>query len=288
MYAGDFTVAENPTQQIKANNKSNELKVEARPVYALVTGASRGLGRCFARTLATRKQNLVLVARSREKLDALAHELRGAHGIQVQTIASDLAQTKAGQRLADELAARGLQIDLLVNNAGFGDQGSFLQLPLERQLQAINLQNATVVSLTHRLLPAMIERNHGGIITISSMAGFQPIPFASVYSATKAFLTTFSLALEAEVSRFGVRVVTVCPGRLRIAKEDQADGDERKKFPGGEQTHQDVVNEALRALDRGGGLVIPGAVNKFAAFAERFIPRSKVARLIKRISKPSK
>lgn len=257
-----------------------------QPGYALVTGASRGLGRCFARTLAARKQNLVLVARSGEKLEALARELRIAHGIQVESIPFDLAQNGAGQHLADELTRRGLEIELLVNNAGFGDQGRFLQLSLERQLQAINLQNATVVELTHRLLPAMIERKQSGIITVSSMAGFQPIPFASVYSATKAFLTTFSLALEAELKRDGVRVVTVCPGRLRVAPEDVENGNERKKFPGGEQTHEDVVGEALRSLDRGGGLVIPGAINKLAAFAERFIPRGKVARLIKNLSKP--
>jgi uncharacterized protein len=257
-----------------------------RPGYALVTGASRGLGRCFARTLAARQQNLVLVARSGEKLEALRRELQTAYGIQVESIPFDLSQTGAGQQLADELTRRELQIDLLVNNAGFGDQGRFLQLSLERQLQGINLQNATVVELTHRLLPAMIERKQGGIITVSSMAGFQPIPFASVYSATKAFLTTFSLALEAELKRFGVRVVTVCPGRLRVAREDVENISERKKFPGGEQAHEDVVIEALRTLDRGGGLVIPGAINKLAAFAERFIPRSKVATLIKRISKP--
>jgi short-subunit dehydrogenase len=153
-------------------------------------------------------------------------------------------------------------------------------------VESIKLQNATVVELTHRLLPAMIERKQGGIITISSMAGFQPIPFASIYSATKAFLTTFSLALEAEVKRYGVRVVTVCPGRLQVSSEDVEDSGERKKYPGGEQTHEEVVREALRAFDRGGGLVIPGAINKFAAFAERFIPRSKVARVIKKISKP--
>ena len=254
--------------------------------YALVTGASRGLGRCFARTLAARKQNLVLVARSGEKLEKLARELETAHGIRVASIPFDLAVTGAGQLLADQLTTRGLEIDLLVNNAGFGDQGRFNELSLARQLEGINLQNATVVELTHRLLPAMIERKRGGIITVSSMAGFQPIPFASVYSATKAFLTTFSLALEAEVSRFGVRVVTLCPGRLRVAEEDIEEGSERKKFPGGEQSHEDVVNEALRALDRSGGLVIPGAMNKFAAFAVRCVPRSKVARLIKKLSKP--
>jgi short-subunit dehydrogenase len=257
-----------------------------RPGYALVTGASRGLGRCFARTLAARKQNLVLVARSREKLQALTDLLRSAHGIQVESIPFDLAETGAGQRLADELTRRELQIDLLVNNAGFGDQGRFLELSLERHLQGINLQNATVVELTHRLAPAMIERKQGGIITVSSLAGFQPIPFASVYSATTAFLTTFSLALEVELKRFNIRVVTVCPGRLRVAPEDPEDASKRKKFPGGEQSYEDVVTSALRALDRGGGLVIPGAVNKFAAFAERLIPRSQVARLIKKISKP--
>ena len=257
-----------------------------RPRYALVTGASRGLGRRFARTLAERQHNLVLVARSGDKLAALANELQAAHGIQVVNIPLDLALAGAGQTLADDLTARELDIDLLVNNAGFGDQGRFLELSLARQLEEINLQNATVVELTHRLLPAMIEHGRGGIITISSMAGFQPIPFASVYSATKAFLTTFSLALEAEVSRFGVRVVTVCPGRLRVAPEDAENNGGRKKFPGGEQTHEVVVSEALRVLSNGGGLVIPGAVNKLAAFAERFVPRSKMARLVKKLSKP--
>jgi short-subunit dehydrogenase len=286
MYANDSTAAGNPTQQIEANNRSNELKVEARPGYALITGASRGLGRCFARTLAARNQNLVVVARSREKLEALAHELRTENGIEVESIPFDLASTGAGQHLANELSARGLAIDLLVNNAGLGDQGRFLQLSLERQLQVITLQNATVVELTHRLLPAMIERKGGGIITISSMAGFQPIPFASVYSATKAFLTTFSLALEAEMMRYGVRGVTVCRGRLRVSPEDAESSGERKKFPGGEQTHEDVVNSAMRTFDRGGGLVVPGAINKVAAFAVRFIPRGKVARLVKKLSKP--
>ena len=254
--------------------------------YALVTGASRGLGRCFARALAARKQNLVLVARSGDKLAALGHELQTAYSIQVESIPFDLALAGAGQRLADELMARGLEIDLLVNNAGFGDQGRFLQLPLARQLEAINLQNATVVELAYRLVPAMVERKKGGLITISSLAGFQPIPFAAVYSATKAFLTTFSLALEAEVFRSGVRVVTVCPGRLRVSPEDLEKSGGRKKFPGGEQAHEDVVAEALRALDSGGGLVISGALNKFAAFAGRFVPRSKIARLIKKISNP--
>ena len=254
--------------------------------YALVTGASRGLGRCFARTLAAHKHNLVLVARSIDKLEALAGELRKTHEIQVETMPFDLAQPGSGQRLASTLNDRGLQIDLLINNAGFGDQRRFHELPLQRQLEAINLQNTTVVELTHLLLQPMIERQQGGIINISSMAGFQPIPFSATYSATKAFLTTFSLALEAELARFGVRVVTVCPGRLRVADEDVEPGKERKKYPGGEQSHEEVVAAALAALERGGGLVIPGGFNKLVAFAERFVPRGKVAKLMKKISKP--
>lgn len=260
--------------------------MDQQQTYALVTGASRGLGRYFARELASKGRDLVLVARSAEKLDAIAEDLRSKHSVNVEVIVLDLGQPGAGSKLADELTARSLHIDLLVNNAGFGDQKRFLDLALERQTGMITLQNATIVELTHRLLPAMIERKKGDIVNVSSMAGFQPIPYAAAYSATKAFLTTFSLALEAEVSDFGIRVVTVCPGRLAVAHEDIDPTKERKKVPGGEQTHELVVTEALRKLENGGGLVIPGGVNKFAAFAERFIPRSKIARLITKISKP--
>lgn len=255
-----------------------------QPRYALVTGASRGLGKYFARALAARQHHVVLVARNNDRLATLAAELEKTHGIRAETIVLDLASPGAGGRLAEQLAARDLKIDLLVNNAGFGDQGEFLKLPLARQLEMINLQNATVVELTYKLLPAMIEQRRGGIINVSSMAGFQPIPYATVYSATKSFLTTFSLALEAEMRRYKVAVVTVCPGRLRADTEEPDEG-ERKKVPGGEQSHDDVVHLALRRLDRGGGLVIPGAMNKFAAFAVAFAPRSRVARLIGKMTK---
>ena len=252
--------------------------------YALVTGASRGLGKYFARALAARQQNLLLVARDNERLATLAVELEKTCGISAQTLALDLASPGAGGRLAEQLKERGLKIDLLVNNAGFGDQGEFLRLSLARQLETINLQNATIVELTYKLLPAMIEQRRGGVINVSSMAGFQPIPYATIYSATKSFLTTFSLALEAEMRRYKVAVVTVCPGRLRADPEEPEEG-ERKKVPGGEQAHEDVVRLALRKLDRGGGLVIPGAKNKFAAFAVAFAPRSRLARLIGKMTK---
>ena len=255
-----------------------------RSGYALVTGASRGLGKYFAVVLAQRKENLVLVARSNDTLEEVAEKLRPAHEISVETISIDLARSNAGRDLARELRERNVTIDLLVNNAGFGDQGEFVKLSIERQLEMIRLQNSTVVELTHELLPAMIEQGRGGIINVSSMAGFQPIPYATIYSATKSFLTTFSLALEAEVHRHGINVVTLCPGRLR-ADPDEPSTAERKKVPGGEQAHEDVVRQALEALYRGGGLVIPGTANKFAAFAERFVPRGKVARLVAKMSR---
>lgn len=255
-----------------------------QPRYSLVTGASRGLGKHFARALAARRQHLVLVARDGDRLARLAAELEKANGIRAETLALDLASPGAGGRLAEQLNERGLKIDLLVNNAGFGDQGEFLKLSLARQLEMISLQNATVVELTYKLLPAMIEQGCGGIINVSSMAGFQPVPYATIYSATKSFLTTFSLALEAEMRRYKVAVVTVCPGRLRADTEEPENG-ERKKVPGGEQAHEDVVRLALRKLDRGGGLVIPGAMNKFAAFAVALAPRSRIARLIGKMTK---
>ena len=252
--------------------------------YALVTGASRGLGKYFARALAARQHHLVLVARNSDRLMAVAADIKKAHAILTEPLSLDLASREAGQRLADELHARGLKIDLLVNNAGFGEQGEFVQLSLTRQLEMINLQTATIVELTYALLPAMIEQRRGGIINVSSMAGFQPIPYATIYSATKSFLTTFSLALEAEVHRHGINVVTVCPGRLSPDLEEPID-QERKKVPGSEHSHEEVVQKALETLDRGGGLVIPGVANKFAAFAERFVPRGKVARLVAKMSR---
>jgi len=250
--------------------------------YALVTGASSGLGKAFARALAARKQNLVLAARSKDKLDALASELRAAHGIEAEPIQIDLAQPLAGKQLAQQLSDQKLQIYLLVNNAGFGVQGQFWKQDLERQIEMIHLHNAAVVELTYLLLPPMIEARRGGIINISSMAGFQALPYATLYSATKSFLTTFSLALEQEVRRYQIKVVTVCPGRLQPEVEDQ----ERKKLPGGEQTHEVIVAAALHKLAKGGGLVVPGWINKLALFAERFFPRRLVAKGAGKMSRP--
>lgn len=253
--------------------------------YALITGASRGLGMEFARALADRHYSLVLVARSQQPLRALADELRRSAPVAVVAIEVDLATPAAGQVLAEQLAREGIPVELLVNNAGFGLRGEFRDLSLERQLEMLRLNNQAIVELTYSLLPAMLERRQKGIINISSTAGFQPIPYASMYSATKAFLTSFSLALEQELRSSGVTVVTVCPGRL--LKKEKADSlrPVKGKWAGIYQSPEDVVRDALGTLADGGGLVVPGALNKFSVFAQRMIPRRVVPRLVAKMSK---
>jgi short-subunit dehydrogenase len=255
------------------------------PSYALVTGASAGLGRFFAQALAARRQNLLLVARTQAKLEALADRLKTAHGILAEPLASDLSVPDAGARLAGQLRERGLRVELLVNNAGFGLRGEFWTLPLARQLEMLNLHAAAAVELTYQLLPPMLAARRGGIVNVSSIAGFQPIPYAALYSATKAFLTTFSMALREELRPTGVKVVTVCPGRLRADPEAEAGQAQRQKVPGGEQGHEEVVKETLQKLDSGGGLVIPGRMNRWMMRGQRLIPPNAVPKIVARMSK---
>jgi short-subunit dehydrogenase len=253
--------------------------------FALITGASRGLGMEFARALAERHYNLVLVARSAEPLHAFADELRRSAPVAVVAIQVDLSAPGASQILAEQLSSGGIPVELLVNNAGFGLRGEFRDLSLPRQLEMLRLNNQAVVELTYSLLPGMLERRQKGIINVSSTAGFQPIPFASAYSATKAFLTTFSLALEQELRSAGVTVVTVCPGRLHKKENGDSAQPVRGKWTGTYQNPADVVSDALRVLANGGGLTVPGALNKFSVFAQRLIPRKVVPRLVAKMSK---
>jgi short-subunit dehydrogenase len=252
--------------------------------FALITGASRGLGMSFARALAARHCSLVLVARSAEPLQALANELRRSTSVSVVAIQADLSIPGAGQILTEQLSNNEIPVELLVNNAGFGLRGEFRDLSIVRQLEMLRLNNQAIVELTYSLLPKMLERRQKGIINISSAAGFQPIPFASVYSATKAFLTTFSLALEQELRSAGVSVVTVCPGRLHKNGNDESGQHARGKC-GMYQSPDEVVEDALQLLANGGGLTVPGALNKFSVFAQRLIPRRLVPRLVAQFSK---
>lgn len=250
--------------------------------YALVTGASSGIGECFARALAARGRNLVLVARSKEKLESLAAELRAGHGIAAEPIAFDLGETGAADRLFELLGQRQLKIDLLVNNAGFGARGRFWELPLERQSEMLRLNILALAELTHLVLPGMVEDRHGAIINVSSASSFQPIPYTATYAATKAFVTSFSEALREELRPSGITVVTLCPGGTRT-DFFRASGYGRPNLPGGIQAPEEVVRAALKALDRGGGLVVPRLLNKLGVFTQRFLPRGFVVKVTGRI-----
>jgi uncharacterized protein len=253
--------------------------------YALITGASTGIGECFARALARRGSNLVLTARSEAKLRQLATDLVREHSIKVEVIAADLSVRDAAPQLADILKQRNILINLLVNNAGFGARGEFWKLPIDRQIAMVRLNINALAELTHLLLPAMVDRSSGGIINVSSTASFQPTAYTSTYAATKAFVTSFSMALAVEVRPHGIRVVTLCPGSTRTNFFEAGNYGVRN-IPGGMQEPEEVVEEALQSLDRGGGLVIPRFLNKFLIFVQRLGPRETVAKLAARIFRP--
>jgi uncharacterized protein len=258
--------------------------MSAKP-FALVTGASSGIGESFARALAAREYNLVLVARSLDKLMALAEELRTRHGVDARAVDFDLSLPDAAQLLHSRLRQDTLPIQLLINNAGFGGRGEFWNLPLDRQIEMFRLNVQTVVELTHLLLPSLLESRKGGIVNVSSITGFQPVPFAALYAATKAFVTSFSMALAEELRPYGIPVVTLCPGGTRthfveIGKRGKA------KFPGGPQDPAEVASLALDTLNRGGGLVVPRLINRATLWPQRLLPRTLIPRLIGRYSRP--
>jgi uncharacterized protein len=257
----------------------------AESEYALVTGASSGIGECFARALASRKRNLVLVARSLNKLEALATEFRRKHSVEVVPVGMDLSGEGAARRLAELMKERKLVVDLLVNNAGFGAQGEFWKLPLDRQTQMMHLNILALVELTHFLLPPMVEQRRGVIVNVSSTASFQPLPYVSVYAATKAFVTSFSMALEQELRPYGVSVITLCPGGTRT-NFFEASQYETRKFAIGLQSPEEVVKAALRALDGTGGLVVPGVLNRLMIASQRLAPRGLVVKAAGNIFRP--
>lgn len=223
---------------------------------ALVTGASSGIGECFARALAERGHNLVLVARRVDRLDALASSLR-KDGVRVDVVGCDLRDPESIEGLLARLAEKRLEVQLLVNNAGFGVWGPFAQEDLARQLDQIKVHAEAVVALTHPILRGMLERQQGAIIHVASSAAFQPIPYQAVYAASKAFLLSLSEALDAEVRGSGVSVVAVNPGP--VATEFEAvSGLPPEREPAPMVSAQRVVEEAIRAVERGRRSTVPG------------------------------
>jgi short-subunit dehydrogenase len=243
----------------------------------LITGASSGIGEAFARKLAARGRNLLLVARSEDKLIALCNELGRLTSIRAQYIALDLQQPDAPLQLFEETKKRELEVEMLINNAGFGSMGEFAKLDLNRELEMIQLNVRAVVELAHRFLEPMRERKRGTIINVASTAGFQPVPYMATYAATKAFVLSFSEALWDENRAHGVHVMALCPG-VTETKFFEVAGIDRPPMRT-VQTPEEVVETALRALNRKKSLVISGWANWFVVEAERFVPRSAVVRV---------
>lgn len=240
---------------------------------ALVTGASSGLGEGFARALAARGCNLILVARRIDRLEALAAELASRHGIRAEPIACDLAAAGAVPALMRDLSARGLAVNLLINNAGYGARGDFAALDADAQLRMVDLNCRAVVELSHAVLPGMLQMRRGGILNIASTAAFQPGPWMTVYYASKAFVMSFSEGLHDEVKGRGVRVACLCPGATRTEFAAEADMESSRLFRmfAGDADH--VIKAGLAALDGNRAVVVPGLVNGVMAGAIRFTPR---------------
>ncbi|MET9341372.1 SDR family oxidoreductase [Nonomuraea sp. NPDC003804] len=225
---------------------------------ALVTGASSGIGAEFARQLAARGHDLVLVARSVERMEALAAELADRHGVAVEVIGQDLSAPDAAARVAERVQGR--RIDLLVNNAGFGTAGRFQDLSPEREHDELMVNVVALVGLTHALVPGMLARGEGAVVNVGSTAGFNVAPYFATYGASKAFVLNFSLALWSELRGTGVKVLAVTPGPVETPFFDVL-GTRDAAIGGKMSTPRQVVAAALRGLDRDRGYVVPGASN---------------------------
>jgi short-subunit dehydrogenase len=246
----------------------------SRPI-ALVTGASVGIGEQFARQLAERGHDLVLVARDKDRLDALAREIEGTDGARAEVLPADL--TDATQLASVE--ARVGTVDVLVNNAGFGTFGSFHELDIDTETREINLNIVALVRLTHAAASAMAERGSGGILNVSSLAGFQPGPSNATYGATKAFVTSFTEAVHEEMKGTGVSVSVLCPGFTRTEFQERANA------PAGDvpgfmwQEAPEVARAGLDGLAKNRAVVIPGATNKVLGNLSAVTPHAITRRL---------
>lgn len=256
--------------------------VQARAT-ALITGASAGLGVDFARQFAKDGHDLVLVARRRDKLDALASELTKAHGIQCSVVAADLTERGAPQRIFDELETKQLVIDFLVNNAGFGTTGPFAGSDLQRELELVEVNVVALMGLTRLFLPGMIARKRGRIMNVASTAGFLPGPFMASYYASKAFVVSFTEALAFELRGSGVTVTACCPGATATEFALVAGNDKSALFRGGVATSAAVATHGYHAMLAGQVIAIPGFMNKlkmqFLRVSPRTLMRSVAAKL---------
>jgi hypothetical protein len=250
---------------------------------ALITGASAGIGLELARVFALHRHDLILTARREERLRQVAGEL-GSRGITAHVIATDLATVEGPRRLFEEVGNHGLQVEYLVNNAGFGTFGPFVETDLERSLELVRLNVSAVTELTGLLLPAMVERRSGRVLNVASAAAFQPGPLMATYYASKAYVLHFSEALAEELEGSGVTVTALCPGPVRTEFQDVADmGTSGLVLNRRLMSAEAVAEIGYDAMMRGKACVVPGLGSKLLAFAVRVAPRRLVAKFVRRL-----
>lgn len=253
--------------------------------WAIVTGASSGIGLEFALQLSRRGHPVLAIARRRERLDALAKEA-AEHGGRIESLSADLAM-EHGLALVSRRVNELGEIELLINNAGFATAGDFVGASLDREIGEIKLNVEAVVKLTQLVLGPMVERRHGAIINLASVVGFQPFPHFAVYAATKAFVISFTEALAEELKGTGVRILTLCPGSVRTEIDVFAHNEGvLGKLPS--LTPEQVVNAGLRALENGRVVKVVGRLNQFLPLMGRFMPRRTMRWLMGISVKPSR
>lgn len=252
---------------------------------ALITGASGGIGLEFARKFASEGHDVVLVARSEGKLNELASELKAKHGVQVRVLAQDLNNPSAPQVIYDALKADGVQVDVLVNNAGFAAFGHFAtETDLDAELQMIQVNTMALTHLTKLFIKPMVERRKGKIMNVASTASFQPGPLMAVYYATKAYVLFFSEALARELEGSGVTVTALCPGPTQSGFQERAAMQDSKLVQSGLMSAGVVVERGYRGLMAGQTVIVPGLMNYIGSLLPRFVPRSLATRIVMQMS----
>jgi short-subunit dehydrogenase len=259
------------------------MRTEWRGKWALITGASAGIGVALARELAAGATNLVLTARRQDRLENLASELSSKHAIKTKVFAADLADPAGPEKIHQFTSSQGIDIELLINNAGFGAYGEFPSVETTRLLQMVQVNCSAVVHLTRLYLPKMVQQRRGDILILASTASFQAVPYISTYAATKAFDLLFAEGLAEEMKPYGIRVCALCPGSTESEFHEVAG---QEQFQRKAETAEKVAHTGLQALAAGESCVISGLRNYLGAQGERLVPRRMVTRIAGKMFKP--
>ncbi len=258
---------------------------EWRGKWALITGASAGIGVAFANQLASEGTNLVLTARRQDRLEALGKRLESANGVRTEALAADLSLSAAPQQIYDFTKRKGIQVDLLINNAGFGQYGELPAVETQRLLDMVQVNCVAVVHLTRLYLEEMVGRKRGDVLILASTASFQAVPYISTYAATKAFDLLFAEGLAEEMKPHGIRVCALCPGSTESEFHAVAGQEAFSRKP---EPAEQVARRGLEALAKGKSYVISGLGNYLGAQSQRFVPRRMVTRIARDMFRPGK